>query len=521
MNQVGTNMTLNELLERLEGYFEEEAYALHLSDVQPPKSWNVTGITSDSRLSRAGNVFGLFVNDVETALAYMTQAIENKVCLIIVSQSIYYEIKKTDLWGKCNWLIHARPRQVYAKIVSKYYGSLPQSSVAVTGTSGKTTVNYFVKQLWDHLKIPSASIGTLGVLGPQKNTFIQTTNSLTTPDPVEIHELLVKLKKSNVNHVVLEASSHGLDQHRLSGMRFKVGAFTNFSQDHLDYHGTMEAYFDAKKRLFEELITKGGIAVVNADFDYYDELVDVCVQRGHQLYSYGEHGTYMQLVSVKTKENGSEAFISWKGREFKLKINLLGRFQVCNVLCALSIVCALGADLNQLLPAVEKLKPAPGRLELAGKHPNGAHIYVDYAHKPGALEAVFESIREHSHKNIHVVFGCGGDRDSTKRALMGEIASQHAKKIYVTDDNPRTEDPAKIRQQVMEGCPNAMEIPDRKEAIQKAVRALGADDILIVAGKGHEKHQCIGDKRIPFDDIREVKEAIKTLKDTHHEKHDA
>lgn len=505
-------MKLSELLERIACFQDTFLYTLHHgSNVIATDNIEIHGINSDSRLVQKGEIFGVFTPDVEQACAHVEQALARDVNVMVISDKMMKKLQAESYLQDLVLLVCARPRQLFAKLTSKYYGTHPQHCVAVTGTAGKTSVCSLVLQLWKQLNIPSASMGTLGLHHSTEDLVMEYTSTLTTPDPVSMHKCLAELKQKGVDHIVMEASSHGLDQHRLDGLRFKVAAFTSFSQDHLDYHPTMEAYFAAKMRLFEDLIAKDGWAVLNADIPEFDALMDACVLRNYPIYSYGTHGNFVQLRSMTINETGQRLVLSIRNTDYNVQFPLMGRTQVYNVMCALSIVISMGAKIEAVLKAVERIEPVPGRLNFAGKHPNGGLIYVDYAHKPQALELILQDMRPYCKGKLHVVFGCGGDRDNDKRAIMGRIAEENADVVIVTDDNPRTENPTLIRQQILKGCPSALEIADRKAAIEHAIQGLGAVDILIVAGKGHEKHQIIGSQKIPFDDMQVVSEYLKLI----------
>lgn len=506
------SMTLSELLERIECFKESTSYIIVQGKHTPSlTSIKIKGINPDSRLVKGGEIFGAFSPKSDEALRHIEQAVSQDVSVIVMTSEVMQHVKNKPYFENIVWIVCDRPRQLMAKLTSKFYGTHPQNCVAVTGTAGKTSVCSLVLQLWKHLNIPSASIGTLGLHHSTEDLVLEYISTLTTPDPVSMHKCLAELKQRGTDHVIMEASSHGLDQHRLDGLRFKVAAFTNFSQDHLDYHPTMEHYFAAKRRLFEDLISKDGWAVLNADIPEYDALVDVCVLRNHPFYSYGKSGNFIRLKSMNINKKGQTLCLTIDKTEHVVQFPLMGSTQVYNLMCALTIVITMGVDAEKALKAVEKLTPVPGRLTFAGQHPNGAMIYVDYAHKPQALELVLKDMRHYCKGRLHVVFGCGGDRDKDKRSIMGRIAAEKADIVVVTDDNPRTEDPASIRQQIMAGCPTAVEMGDRKMAIEYAIQNLEPNDILIVAGKGHEKHQIIGADKIPFDDMDVVHQCITQL----------
>lgn len=498
-------MILSDLLERISCFEDTSLYTLTQGkNINSAGALDILGVNSDSRLVQQGEIFGVFIPDVEQALLYVEQALGRGVNIMVVSPKLMKLIELKPYVNDAVWIVCERPRQIFAKLTSKFYGAYPQNCVAVTGTAGKTSVCSLVLQLWKSLNIPSASMGTLGLHHSTEDLEMEYTSTLTTPDPVSMHKCLADLKQRGTDHIVMEASSHGLDQHRLDGLRFKVAAFTSFSHDHLDYHPTMDAYFLAKLRLFKDLIAKDGWAVLNADIPEYDALMDACNIRNYPIYSYGQRGQFMRLTSMNISNNGQRLVLEINNVEHVLHFPLMGRTQVYNLMCALTIVITMGANVSAVLNAVEHIVPVPGRLNFAGQHINGAMIYVDYAHKPQALELVLKDMRHYCKGRLHVVFGCGGDRDTDKRPIMGRIAHDFADVVIVTDDNPRTENAADIRKQILSESPKAIEIVDRKEAIEHAIQMLEPNDILIVAGKGHEKHQIIGDQKIPFDDMQVV-----------------
>lgn len=509
-------MTLSEVLERISSFQETHLYTINQGNkIDSIQSLEILGVNSDSRLVQCGEIFGVFSPNLDQALMHVEQALGRGVKVMVVSQKLMQHIQSKSYVSDAVWIVCERPRQIFAKLTSKFYGTHPQNCVAVTGTAGKTSVCSLVLQLWKHLNIPSASMGTLGLHHSTEDLVMEYTLTLTTPDPVSMHKCLAELKQSGTDHIVMEASSHGLDQCRLDGLRFKVAAFTSFSQDHLDYHPTMDVYFAAKLRLFEDLITKDGWAVLNADIPEYDALMDACVMRNHPIYSYGQHGKFMRLKSMTINKNGQRLVLEINNVDHVVQFPLMGRTQVYNLMCALTIVITMGSKVGAVLNAVERIVPVPGRLNFAGQCSNGAMIYVDYAHKPQALELVLKDMRHYCKGRLFVVFGCGGDRDRDKRAIMGRIAHDFADVVIVTDDNPRTEEPASIRQQILSESPSAIEVGDRKKAIEYAIQSLSPTDILIIAGNGHEKHQIVGSQKIPFDDMQVVSDYLnhQTIKD--------
>ena len=396
------------------------------------------------------------------------------------------------------------PRQALAKLAARFYGDQPRHIAAVTGTSGKTSVVAFARQLWTQLGHPAASLGTLGIVAPGFTRY----GSLTTPDPVSLHQYLADLARSGVDHLAMEASSHGLDQYRLDGVRVSAAAFTNLTRDHLDYHATMTDYFAAKKRLFSEVMAQGGVAVLNADVPEFADLAALARARGHRIIDFGRQASALRLVAQVPVPEGQHVTLRVEERLAQVTLPLVGDFQAMNALAALGLVIGCGENADAAVAVIASLAAVPGRLERVALRRNGAAVYVDYAHKPGALETVLRALKMHAAGRLVVVLGCGGDRDPGKRPMMGEIAQRIADRVIVTDDNPRSEDPAKIRRQILVGCPGAREIGSRREAIFHAVAGLAAGDLLVVAGKGHESGQIVGETVLPFDDAIVAREAV-------------
>jgi UDP-N-acetylmuramoyl-L-alanyl-D-glutamate--2,6-diaminopimelate ligase len=395
-------------------------------------------------------------------------------------------------------------RRALALAAAKFYPRQPATIAAVTGTSGKTSVASFTRQIWATLGHQAASIGTIGVVTPKEEIY----GALTTPDPVELHKTLDRLAGEGITHLALEASSHGLDQHRLDGVRVSAGAFTNLSRDHMDYHPTIEHYLQSKLRLFEALVVKGGTAVINVDHEHAEAVIRAAKARGLKLFMVGKSGNPVQLVDVAIEGFAQTIAIAYAGRPYVLKLPLVGAFQVENALVAAGLAISTGSDPDKVFAALESLSGAKGRLELAGDR-NGAPIFVDYAHKPDALAKALEALRPYARGSLAVVFGCGGDRDKGKRPLMGAIAADLADRVIVTDDNPRSEKPAAIRAEILKDAPGAVEIGDRREAIRAGIAGLKAGDVLLIAGKGHESGQIVGDRVLPFSDQDTVMEILK------------
>ena len=395
-------------------------------------------------------------------------------------------------------------RRALALAAAKFYPRQPATIAAVTGTSGKTSVASFTRQIWAALGHQAASIGTIGVVTPKEEIY----GSLTTPDPIELHKTLDRLAGEGITHLALEASSHGLDQHRLDGVRVSAGAFTNLSRDHMDYHPTIQHYLQSKLRLFGALVVKDGAAVINVDHEHAEAVIGAAKGGDLKLFMVGKSGNPIQLIDVTIEGFAQKIAIAYAGRPYVLKLPLVGAFQVENALVAAGLAISTGSDPDKVFAALGHLSGAKGRLELAGDK-NGAPIFVDYAHKPDALAKALEALRPYARRSLAVVFGCGGDRDKGKRPLMGAIAADLADRVIVTDDNPRSEKPAAIRAEILKDAPGAIEIGDRREAIRAGIAELKAGDVLLIAGKGHESGQIVGDRVLPFSDQDTVVESLK------------
>ena len=391
-------------------------------------------------------------------------------------------------------------RAALAHMAAAFYGRQPETIAAVTGTNGKTSVAYFTRQIWNSQGFDTASMGTLGLEMPNGSVK----PSLTTPDPVTLHSDLADLAKQNVSHAVLEASSHGLDQHRMDGVSVQVAGFTNLSRDHLDYHGTEGHYLAAKMRLFSEVLRPNGVAVLNADTPQYNVLSSAF---GGDKISYGRSGKEISLQDMRPTRRGTRLTATFMGHHLEVELKLAGAFQAYNVMCAVGLAIGCGSRVHDVLNGLHALQGVPGRLQLAGTV-SGGSVYVDYAHTPDALENVLTALRLHTDGRLIVAVGCGGDRDRGKRPMMGSAAVSLADEAIITDDNPRSEDPADIRAEVLEDAPGAIEIGDRAEAISHGVGLLHAGDVFVITGKGHETGQIIGNQVLPFDDIVVAREAI-------------
>lgn len=466
---------------------------------------SITGITADSRQVQKGTIFVAIAGTQQNGADYIPNAINNGSALIICNHETLNALP-ADVQEKC--IAYENTRQALSILSAHYYKPQPDCMVAITGTNGKTSVAEFTRQLWALTGLKSASVGTLGVTTspPVADIAGYDCDVLTTPDAVRLHQDLSVLAKNGVDHVSLEASSIGIDMHRMDGLKLNAAAFTNLSRDHLDYHGTMHSYRACKYRLFGELLPKSGTAVINANCTDYDGLFNACSDRGIRVISYGIGQGEIRTLKHTAHSYGFDLTLDILGNHFDVTVPLLGEFQISNILASVGLLVACGSDPTTVARHVGNLSGIKGRLQRAGSCPNGAVAYVDFAHTPDGLETVLKSVRPHvdtagNNGKIHVVFGCGGDRDTGKRPLMAQVAEHYADTVIVTDDNPRTEDPAQIREQVMAGCTNATNIGGREQAIAHALNTAGEHDIIIIAGKGHEQGQIVGTEVLPFDDI--------------------
>jgi UDP-N-acetylmuramoyl-L-alanyl-D-glutamate--2,6-diaminopimelate ligase len=462
-----------------------------------------TGLTSDSRKVAPGYLFAALSGTRADGSAFIADAVRRGAVAVLGVPALADVVKSLGV----TFIADENPRRRLATLAADHFGAQPETIAAVTGTNGKTSVTVFLRQIWTALGHKAASMGTIGVVAPSGEIRLEHT----TPDPVALHAMLARLSDEGVEHLALEASSHGLDQFRLDGVHIAAAAFTNITRDHLDYHLDFAHYLDAKLRLFSDLLVTGGLAVVNADAEHAGEFVRAAQTRHAELLTVGERGSALKLLSRRARPDGQNLTVRYLGREFEISLPLAGSFQASNALVAAALAIGLGDDPASVFDSLSGLKGAPGRLQKVAYAKSGAPIYVDYAHTPDALATVLTAIRPHVAGRLHVVFGCGGDRDAGKRPLMGEIAARYADNAIVTDDNPRSEDPAKIRAQILTGCPAAKEIGDRAHAIAAAVAALRADDVLVIAGKGHESGQIVGAEVLPFSDTEKAIEATRAL----------
>jgi len=460
----------------------------------------IGGLTADSRAVKPGDMFVAIAGGKADGLNFVASAIAAGAVAIMA------EKPPSQLPSGVASVRVVDARRALALAAAKFYPRQPQTIVAVTGTSGKTSVAGFTRQIWSALGHRAASIGTIGIVSPQGETY----GALTTPDPVDLHRRLDALAGDGVTHLAIEASSHGLDQHRLDGLHIAAAAFTNITRDHLDYHQTFAAYLAAKLRLFESLVEPGGAAIVNADAAHADAVLAAARRRGLAIVGVGRSGSDIRLVESAIDGFSQNLRIEHGGKNYRVHLPLVGAFQAENALLAAGLAIATGSDAASVFPALEQLKGVKGRIELVGIN-RGAPIFVDYAHKPDALGKALDALRPYAAAKLVVVFGAGGDRDRGKRPLMGAVAIAKADRVIVTDDNPRTEDAAAIRAAILAAAPGAVEIGDRGAAIRSAIAELRRGDVLLIAGKGHETGQIIGDRVVPFSDRQAVEAALKEL----------
>lgn len=458
----------------------------------------ISGLSSDSRTVQKGTLFAALKGVKNDGSAYAVDAVKRGAVAILADEDMDASAITVPV------LRSKDPRHALAMAAAVFYGKQPQIVTAVTGTSGKTSVASFTQQIWAYAGFAAASIGTTGVFSPTRNEY----GSLTTPDPVELQKVLAELSDEGVTHACMEASSHGLDQCRLDGVKLTAAAFTNLGRDHMDYHPTVEDYLKAKMRLFDTLLPKGAPAIIFADDVYSAQAIEAATAAGCAVKTVGRKGDFITLKRVEHERHRQHIELKHDGKIYEFTLPLAGDFQVANALVAAGLALVSGVPADAAFRALERLKGAPGRLDLVGSTEEGVPVYVDYAHKPDALENVLTSVRPFTTGRVIVVFGCGGDRDKGKRPIMGEIATRLADVVIVTDDNPRSEVPATIRSEILTAAPDALEIGDRHEAIRHAVLIAQAGDTVIIAGKGHEEGQTINDVTLPFSDHVEVARSL-------------
>jgi UDP-N-acetylmuramoyl-L-alanyl-D-glutamate--2,6-diaminopimelate ligase len=474
------------------------AVALQVADPE------IVGLSADSRTVRPGFLFAALPGARLHGRVFAAEAVSRGAVAILTDDADALDLSR-ERRERVAILVDPSPHRRLALLAARFYGRQPRTIVAVTGTNGKTSVVHFVREIWTVIGLAAASLGTLGLV----TTAEKRPGTLTTPDPVALHNDLATLATKGIEQVAIEASSHGLHQCRLDGLAIVAAGFTNLTRDHLDYHGGMADYRTAKYRLFSTLLIPGGTAVLNADSSEFSRLAPLCRDTGRPVLAYGADRTAdLRILARESKGNSQVLLLDILGHRRRLVLPLAGAFQAMNVLAALGLVIATGGSVAAATDALSSLSSVPGRLQFVAEGGNGGGIVVDYAHTPDALATVLTTLRSHAPGRLIVLFGCGGNRDVGKRPLMGRVAARLADRVYVTDDNPRNEEPAEIRRAILAAAPQAVEIADRQEAIAVAIADTRPGDILVIAGKGHETGQIVGDQTHPFDDAAIVREIV-------------
>lgn len=477
---------------------------LGFADAADPNA-RISGLSEESGRVDAGFLFAALPGTRTHGANHAAHAIGNGAVAVLTDGAGARMIGNRAR-RKIQLLVRESPRSAFAEAASSWFGEAPGTLVAVTGTNGKTSVATMCRQLWQALGKDAANCGTTGIEGAYAARL-----GHTTPDPVTLHRHLAAMKAAGVDHAALEASSHGLSQRRLDGLKFNAAAFTNLSHEHLDYHPDLRSYFDAKAGLFERNMEDGAAAAVCIDSEAGRRMAEVAERRGLHLVTVGCRDAGLALESQTFDSFGQEIAFEWQGETHRARLRLAGGFQALNALVAAALLIGTGEEPGDVFGVLEELRPVRGRMELAARRRDGSPVFVDYAHTPGALETALASVRPHIPGRLLLVFGAGGDRDREKRPLMGEVAANLSERQFVTDDNPRSEDPAAIRSEIMARCPGATEIGDRAEAILAAVGEMRPGDGLIIAGKGHEVGQQIGDSVLPFNDSEQASIAVRVL----------
>ncbi len=460
---------------------------------------DISMVTADSRKVKPGALFAAIPGTVSDGRDYIENAIAKGASAILSTTGL--------VEMPIAYIGVDEPRLTYAKVASRFHTGQPETLVAMTGTNGKSSTVEFLRQIWAYAGLRGACFGTLGVQSPDGYRPL----THTTPDAMALHQTLSELAAQNVTHAAMEASSHGLAQYRLDAVKISAAGFSNLTQDHFDYHPTMEEYFEAKARLFTELTPKDAPVVINVNDEYGQRLAKMCKARGQDVMRVGWTGEDIRIDEVMPRRASQMLNLIVRGTRYKVELPLAGEFQTLNAISALGLALVTGVAQDTAVAALGHLHGVAGRMERAGEHPNGAPVFVDFAHTEDGLDKLLRSVRPHTMGKIVIVFGCGGDRDPDKRAKMGRTAAKLADEVIVTDDNPRTEAPELIRRAVMAGCPDATEIGDRASAIREGLSRLGPQDCLVIAGKGHEQGQIIGDQVIPFSDVKVAQRAIAAL----------
>ncbi len=460
----------------------------------------------DSREVREGSLFAAMPGTRFHGASFIEGALQRGASAIL-TDPVGAELARDALAGSDAALVVSdTPRETLARTAALFFGAQPKVMVAVTGTNGKTSVSTFVRQIWIEMGLAAINLGTTGVEGAWTAPLAHTT-----PEPITLHRTLTAAAQNGITHAAMEASSHGLDQRRLDGVVLRAAGFTNFTQDHLDYHHSFEAYFDAKAGLFARVLPEDGTAVINIDDERGVDMAAIAKARGQQVMTVGRSGGDLHLAGQRMDATGQDIRLVCRGKVYQKRLNLIGDFQADNVALAAGLVIACGADPDHVFDTLPHLVTVRGRMQLAATRENGAAVFVDFAHTPAAIETALSAMRPHVMGRLIAIIGAGGDRDAGKRPLMGKAAAANADLVIVTDDNPRSEDPAKIRAAVMAGCAGALEVADRAEAILRGVDMLDAGDALLIAGKGHESGQIVGDDVLPFDDAEQASLAVAAL----------
>jgi UDP-N-acetylmuramoyl-L-alanyl-D-glutamate--2,6-diaminopimelate ligase len=464
----------------------------------------ITGIAVDSRELKDGYLFAAMPGVRVHGAEFIQYAV--RMGAVAVLTDAEGAALAADHLGGIAVVIADAPREALSRAAALWFGGQPDVMVAVTGTNGKTSVSTFVRQIWIEMDLAAVNLGTTGVEGAWTAPLAHTT-----PEPITLHRTLAAARAEGITHAAMEASSHGLDQRRLDGVILKAAGFTNFTQDHLDYHKTFEAYFDAKAGLFARVLPDDGIAVINIDDPRGADMAAIATARGQTVLTVGRDGGDLRLSAQRFDATGQDVRFDFLGKAYTARLSLIGGFQADNVMLAAGLVIACGAEPARVFETLPHLTTVRGRMQLAATRANGAAVFVDYAHTPDAVATALGAMRPHVMGKLVTIVGAGGDRDAGKRPLMGQAAAANADVVFVTDDNPRSEDPATIRAAVIAGCPDATEVGDRAEAILRAVDVLEPGDALLIAGKGHETGQIVGEDILPFDDAEQASVAVAAL----------
>ncbi|TMM55025.1 UDP-N-acetylmuramoyl-L-alanyl-D-glutamate--2,6-diaminopimelate ligase [Sulfitobacter sabulilitoris] len=466
----------------------------------------ITGIAVDNRQIRNGFLFAAMPGSRVHGATFIQYALEMGAAAILTDPAGARIAAAALAASDAALVVTDAPREALARTAAIWFGAQPATMVAVTGTNGKTSVSTFVRQIWMEMDLPAVNLGTTGVEGAWTAPLAHTT-----PEPITLHRTLAAAFAEGITHAAMEASSHGLDQRRLDGVTLTAAGFTNFTQDHLDYHASFDAYFDAKAGLFARVLPEDGVAVINIDDPRGIDMAAIAKARGCAVLTVGRDGGDLHLDAQRMDATGQDVRFSYRGKTYQTRLNLIGGFQADNVMLAAGLVIACGGEPARVFETLVHLKTVRGRMQLAATRDNGAAVFVDYAHTPDAIATALAAMRPHVMGRLVAIVGAGGDRDRAKRPLMGQAAADHADLVIVTDDNPRSEDPAAIRAAVLQGAPGAFEVGDRAEAILRGIDALGPGDALLIAGKGHETGQTVGDDVLPFDDVEQASVAVAAL----------